>query len=413
MAYGAVRTGAVSCPAKRIVAGSRRPETRQIDTNNIMTKGQERKIKQLTNQLNSKKAISKKKQPQQLQITRTPVPAALAVQVVPGKPNVAHSARGTRVKHAEVFSSVLASINFMTASWDLNPGQAALPWLRNIAGNYTKYKIHSWSARYVPVDTNSSKSGRVYMGFDYDSAHHVLSTKSDITNLEDNASGMGYKDLLVKMTPSLAQAGVQWKRIRQGPVAGAANLYDPAAFLFGTEGFDSNFELGEIWMSYDIEFIGSQTSWSEQLPRGLSVLRKTGTTSGFPDGAVGQAIFNTSFGGTQEFEFNDLGLTLTAGGVLTLRPGTYEVTTSVTFTVGNSDFRDARVYHEVNGAAGLLYGTTRGTYGAGDAFHVTLTTYLAVSGNGATLEPKAFVDGPGAAVTEILANATELTVKVI
>jgi hypothetical protein len=368
---------------------------------------------QLRKQQLARKQPKAKQQQQQLQLVRTPVPAAVALRVKPGRPKISHCPRGTRVTHSEIFANVLGSISYESLTWDLNPGQTSLPWLRNIAGNYTKYKIHSWSARYVPVDTNTSKPGRVYMGFDYDSGHAQLSNKADVTNLEDNASGVGYRDLSLKMNPSLAQAGVQWKRVRFGPVAGPPNLYDPASFLFGTDGFDHNIELGEVWMSYDIEFIGSQTSDALPMPRGLCVLRKTIGTNGFPDGIIGQAVFSTAFSSAQTFIYNDLGISLSTGGQLTLLPGAYKVKTTVTFTAGTSSYRDARLFHEFQGNPGLPYATTRETFAVGDTLYLTLTTYVSVDRNGAVMEPKVFVDGGGGATTEILSNTSEVVITVL
>jgi len=179
------------------------------------------------------------------------------------------SAHSVRVTHREFFGNLVTPPTptaFNNRTYVINPGNLDLfPWLGSIARNYTQYKIHGMVVVYKNTFSDYSAAGSmgsVVIATNYNVNDKQWPSKVSMENSEFAVSG---KPSLHLMHP-IECAGPMGAReepyyVRDASARGATAVDDPRFYDHGllqvaTEGLScaSGTVLGEMWVSYDVEF---------------------------------------------------------------------------------------------------------------------------------------------------------------
>jgi len=195
------------------------------------------------------------------------------------------TANGVRVKNREIVSSVQnnGGVQQFARFIALNPTGPEFSWLRGVARNYSKYRVHSFRLSFVS-SVPSSQPGTVVMGifYDYVDAYNWYFAYDNETPIEPNAYGLASTDRAV-IGPVYGQtmsnnggtftmaadttkvhASKPWFISQDGPPnvdVDKASLENQIAFGFlcftviGQGTTSLNFSMGYLVADYDIEFI--------------------------------------------------------------------------------------------------------------------------------------------------------------
>jgi len=164
------------------------------------------------------------------------------------------------VCHREYLGDIYGTTAFNNNTFPLNPGiSTTFPWLSTLAGNYQEYKFHGLIFEFRPLTTdyaNSGVPGVVVLSTNYNADVPSYATKQEMENAEFAVST---KPTLAVMHPVECAVGLTinpTKYIRSGAVPSGQDLrlYDQGLFQFATQGNSSTVDLGELWVSYCVEF---------------------------------------------------------------------------------------------------------------------------------------------------------------
>lgn len=132
------------------------------------------------------------KQPTAMMQT-APAAASLAMANLVNAPRVSAIQRGVVVKHSEMIGSAFVGAGAPTAfncvGLTINAGKfATFPWLAVMATSYDRYRFRKLSFSYVPL-VPTSTSGRLGIGYDYDSSDAPPTTRQDFFSLTRHSEG--------------------------------------------------------------------------------------------------------------------------------------------------------------------------------------------------------------------------------
>jgi hypothetical protein len=151
------------------------------------------------NKKNALRRVTKKMQNMALRqdpsINMQSAPAATSMGLVniANAPKISAIQRGVVVRHSEMIGSAYVGSGSPTAyncqGLTINAGKfATFPWLAVMATSYDRYKFRKLSFSYVPL-VPTSVSGRVGLGYDYDSSDATPTTRQDFFSLTRHSEG--------------------------------------------------------------------------------------------------------------------------------------------------------------------------------------------------------------------------------
>lgn len=163
----------------------------------------------------------------------------------------------------DVFSAATAN-TFKIDSYPINPGQSkTFPWLAGVVGaKFQQYRINGMTFEFRSMSADALNStntalGSVIMSTDYDSADsNVFSSKQEMENTEYGISCKPSANMLHGIECARTQTPVSELYIRAFDVPSGKDirLYDLGRFSIATTGLQgTNVNLGELWVSYDID----------------------------------------------------------------------------------------------------------------------------------------------------------------
>lgn len=178
---------------------------------------------------------------------------------------VATPSAGVRVRHREYIQDVISNTALYSAQIQLNinPGLFnSFPWLSGVANNFQQYKIHGLIFEFVTTSGNSVAStntslGEVMMGIAYNAGNAIYTTKQQMLNDEFAVSIIPSCNGICAAECDPRQTTIDKLYVRSGAVPAGEDirLYDLGLFQLAVGGNPaSNNVLGELYMSYDIEF---------------------------------------------------------------------------------------------------------------------------------------------------------------
>lgn len=182
----------------------------------------------------------------------------------PGVPQFRGS-RSVYVRHREYIGDVIsgAANSFDIKQYTINPGLAAtFPWLANVAQQYDEYKIRGMVFEFVSCSADALNStntalGQVIMATQYNVLSAPFSNKQQMENYQFGCSTRPSASLMhpIECEPHQTPLTELYVRTLANQVStGDARLYDFGNFFIATNGLQAaNVNLGELWVSYDIQ----------------------------------------------------------------------------------------------------------------------------------------------------------------
>lgn len=256
--------------------------------------------------------------------------------------------RRTVVRHREYISDIISSAGagmFRRDTYALNPGNILLfPWLATMAEQFEEYRIKGllFEFRSMSGDAitgSNTALGTVAMCTQYNVLQPIFNTKQQMENYEFGMSARPSEsmihpieckksetptNILDTRTVAAYQTYDQSNGVTAGTLSGGipANadlrLYDWGNFTIATQGMQGvSVNLGELWCTYDIEFLKPKVSVgidvADHYQLSITTINTAGTTA--PFGQSCQPFISgggvIAFGDSNEYS---------PGGVLTFKP---------------------------------------------------------------------------------------------
>lgn len=186
-------------------------------------------------------------------------------------PQFVNGKHATRIQHREyigdIFSGSLTSgaSVFNRQDFPINPGMLqTFPWLSSVCGpNWQQHRINGMVFEYRSgsadaLNSTNTALGYVIMATDYDSADRVFADKQSMENTEFAVSCRPACSMIHAIECAKRQTPIneQYVRFAAPPANADIRLYDLGRFSIATIGMQAaNVNLGELWVSYDIEFL--------------------------------------------------------------------------------------------------------------------------------------------------------------
>jgi len=164
------------------------------------------------------------------------------------------------VAHREYLGEVLGTTNFTNTVYPIQPGiPNTFPWLSSVAGNYQEYRIHGMLFEFKSEITDfvtGGQPGYLVMATNYDAVTPSYSTKQQMENSEYAVSTKPTNNQIHMIECSAAQNVNVEQYVRSGAVPAGTDprLYDLGNFQIATGGNPAGATLGELWVTYVIEF---------------------------------------------------------------------------------------------------------------------------------------------------------------
>lgn len=180
-----------------------------------------------------------------------------------GVPNMHKSNRGIVISHKEFLGDITGSIAFQNRVYTINPGSSiTFPWLSNIAAMFQSYRIKGLIFEFVSTSADALNSvntalGTVVMATQYNVALPQFVNKAEMEQYEYSVSGRPSRNLIhcVECDPSLQVMDHLFTRTGSIPSGQDYQFYDWGTFQFATVGMQAAATIGELWVSYEIEFL--------------------------------------------------------------------------------------------------------------------------------------------------------------
>lgn len=217
-------------------------------------------------------------------------------------PEFGTQGRANMIYHREYLGDLITSATpgaFKRQSFTINPGlNTTFPWLSTIAQNYEQYKVHGMVFYFKTTSGESVAStntalGTVIMATDYNVNAAPYASK---TEMENSQFAQSFKPSIsamhgIECAPS--ELPLKNYYVRTGDVAASDSIkwYDLANFQIATQGFQAaSVNIGEIWVTYLIEFFKPQIPRSIGGTIGTERIVRSSTTNVAPLGLIGVSM---------------------------------------------------------------------------------------------------------------------------
>lgn len=227
------------------------------------------------------------------------------------------SKKGVRITHREFLQDVISpGTTFNIESYPINPGLPfSFPYLANIALNFEEYRVNGLVYEFISTATpysTVSNMGSVIVTCEYNTANNDYTSKTQMENSDFAVSGAPYRNLVYGV-----ECEKNWSNnlfVRSGASTLNGPLTDLGTFFIATNAVQAG-TIGELWVSYDIEFsrprasparfgiyhaisqgtavtipiIGTAAGISTKVQTGIftSAVASTFNTISFPDAIIG------------------------------------------------------------------------------------------------------------------------------
>jgi hypothetical protein len=189
---------------------------------------------------------------------------------MPGTPIPEFGGNGakTRIRHREYVGDIIATggSDFSVTSYVVNPGNSTLfPWLSVIAQNYGQYEFKGLVAQFVSSTSDITAGGglgTIIMGTNYDVLQSDYVNKQAMENAQFCVSARPSQSIIHTFECDPKLRPLQKLYIRDlsssTTVSQDARFYDLGKFQVAIVGLPTvitaGTSLGELWLSYDVEF---------------------------------------------------------------------------------------------------------------------------------------------------------------
>jgi len=192
-------------------------------------------------------------------LTNAPVKNSLMSS---GVPAFGDMTSGFRVKHREYLTDITSSTTFAYNRYPLNPGLSnTFPWLSTVAQNFEEYIIHGCVIYLNTTSGASVASTNTALGLwgvvtQYDPSEAAFVSKQEAENYVGCQSAIPSQSLMHGVECKPRSAVLEKRYIRTGDLAVDQDIkfYDWGVSQIFTTGSQNANVIGELWISYDIEF---------------------------------------------------------------------------------------------------------------------------------------------------------------
>jgi hypothetical protein len=202
----------------------------------------------------------------------TPVPA------LSGSP---YSGDGkVKVTHREYLGELSGSVAFSATSYSINPGlQSTFPWLARIASQYESYQFKKLCVEFE-TEKSSATAGSVMMAIDFDASEAAPVNKQQLMSFHNAVRTAVWSACKYEASQGdLSKFGPR-RYVRQGTVASTdIKTYDVGNLILATQGCADTSVLGEIYLSYEIEFQTPQFNLTDSISASCARISSGGTVS--------------------------------------------------------------------------------------------------------------------------------------
>jgi hypothetical protein len=232
-----------------------------------------------------------------------------------GVPSFSPLTSGFRIRHREYIQDIQSSISFASQTFQLNPGLTTLfPWLASVAQNFEQYKIHGAVVYLNTTSATAVSSTNTALGLwgvvtQYDPTEPDFESKQQCENYVGCQTAVPSCSLIhgIECKPNVNVLDRYY--VRSGAILSAEDLkfYDLGKIQVFTQGSQAVATIGEMWISYDIEFMKprlptnqnnyvatsrffNNTTVSSSVPLGVSTPETAGSTLGSSVDSTGTII---------------------------------------------------------------------------------------------------------------------------
>jgi hypothetical protein len=177
-------------------------------------------------------------------------------------PSFRQGGDGVRVCHREFLFDVVGTVAFNLNAYFINPGlPGTFPWLSLIAQNFEEYEMDGLVFEYRPssgsaVSSTSSALGVVILATDYDALNSNFASKQAMESYEYSTSTVPFTGAMHAVECARNKNVLEnlYTRTTVVPSGADQRMYDMGKFQIATQGMQSSYTVGELWVSYDVRF---------------------------------------------------------------------------------------------------------------------------------------------------------------
>ncbi len=215
---------------------------------------------------------------------------------------------GRTLVFTEFLTDVYGSVAFTLQSFPLNPGiSTVFPWASKMAPLYEMYRFKRLSFKYAASQA-TSKIGVVIMSTDYDAAEPAPINKQQIMDYVGASRGQSWTDFEHRC--KIGSMNAYKKRyVRRGSLSANQDIktYDSGTFYLATVGQDNTDQIGELYVSYEVEFFTPQLDSPNELLGGRVI------------GSVASSATTNLLGTAATLDGSASGITVDSNGVVTFQ----------------------------------------------------------------------------------------------
>lgn len=193
------------------------------------------------------------------------------------------------VRHREYIGDVMGSFNYSVKKYEINAGlDTTFRWLSALANNYEFYRFRKLSFEFeTSVGTNTI--GSVMLAVDYDPSDVTPGTKADLLATHDAVrSAIWDRSCFICDNPNLGRKLLT----RNGSIPANTDkkLYDIGSLYVAISGNVDETQLGELYVSYEVELHTPQPLISHPYDDSAKVVSGGAVDKTMPLGAI--PVFN-------------------------------------------------------------------------------------------------------------------------
>jgi len=252
-----------------------------------------------------------------------------------------NTSEGVEISHREFIADITGSVAFANTALDINPGLAStFPWLSTIASQFEEYEMKGLVFEYRPssgsaVSASSAALGVVVYATDYNVLSPDFVNKQQMESYEFSCSTVPNVGMLhpIECAPQSTFLNNMYVRSGANPSSSDQRMYDIGSFQYATQGMQSAYVVGELWVSYHVLLKKPRMS-----PNGTSTFAHI--VESVPTGGTSAAPFGTS--AVIRSSSNLLGIAVGANPATQFQiqiPGNYLI--SAHWFTGNSNITSA------------------------------------------------------------------------
>lgn len=296
---------------------------------------------------------------------------------------------GVPVTHREFIMDVVGSTGFTLSSFPINPGMSnTFPWLSLMGNHFEEYDMSGLVYEYRPssgsaVSSASSALGVVVLATDYDAANPPFGNKQQMESYEFSTSTVPFNGCLHPVECMRGRNVLDNLYLRSGsPPSGTdIRMYDMGNFQIATQGMQSSYVVGELWVSYDVIFRKPRIPGSMSAPLGAfaHVVSDPISSAGGPSTffGTGGAVLTAE----STMDSTDISSSGT-GAIVIKKPGIYTLATCYDGSTSSSVFTLTTGSNISNAPSNLNRGSPASNYSLQATLFGMDTRYLTVAAAG-------------------------------